>query len=87
MVIRALENFLEPFEVQKVPKIVQKQLFFHKNGRIILVNTPVEIVPNFKKQLDFTFEVLDYDWDIVRFPNLFCLVDMILRKVTNTHIG
>jgi len=65
MVIRALENFLEPSEVQKVPKIVQKQLFFHKNGRIILLNTPLEIVPNFKNQQDFTFEVLDYDWGIV----------------------
>jgi len=36
MGIQAQENFLEPFEVQKVRKIGQKQLFFHKNDRIIL---------------------------------------------------
>ena len=30
MVARALEIFLEPSEVQKVPKIAPKQLFFQK---------------------------------------------------------
>ena len=86
MGIQAQENFLEPFEVQKVRKIGQKQLFFHKNDRIIVVFTPLEIVPNFKKQLDFTFEVLDHDCGIARYPHLLCLIDMISKKVTNTCI-
>ena len=54
-------NFLDPSEVQKVPKSAQKKLFLHKNDRIILVITPLEIVPNFKKHVDFTFDVLDHD--------------------------
>ena len=71
MVVRALENFLEPSEVQKVPKNAPKQLFFQKNGRIIFVITPLQIVPNVKKQLEVTFEVLDHDWDTVQCPRLF----------------
>ena len=30
MVVRALKNFLEPSEVQKVPKNAPKQLFFQE---------------------------------------------------------